>query len=330
RKFMKKYEIPQPEFAVFESVDDGIAYLQNQPDQSWFVKASGLAEGKGALPAANNAEAEERIVELQKFGDAGKTYLLEKWLKSEDGSNAEEFSAFALSDGNSWQHIGFVQDHKRALDGDKGENTGGMGVSTPPLVITENVKKQTEEIFSKTFEGMKKEGRAYKGVLYLGGILVGGKVYVVEYNARWGDPEVEVLLPGITKDYFDIVSVITQQGLHTIVITTDGKARVGVCGSAKGYPGDYSGVKGKKITGLENAKNVVVYGAGIKKDGSNFVVNGGRVFYVIGEGKDVLEARNKAYDALESISIEGENLYYRKDIGWRDVQRLTSNNKNAS
>jgi len=322
REFMKRHNIAQPDFVVFDSVEGGLEYLQQQPDQPWFVKASGLAEGKGALPAANNAEAEERIVELQKFGEAGKTYLLEKWLKSVDGSVAEEFSAFAISDGVSWQMIGYAQDHKRALDGDKGENTGGMGVSTPPLVVTENIKKQTEEIFSKTFEGMKKEGRAYRGILYLGGILVGGNIYVVEYNARWGDPEVEVLLPGIQNDYYEIACAVTQKKLKDMLIKTDGKSRVAVAGAAKGYPGDYTNVKGKKISGLESILNALIYGAGIKAEGNNFVVNGGRIFYVVGEGKDVLEAREKAYAAMKNISIEGNNLQYRSDIGWRDVSRI--------
>ena len=328
REFMKKYDIPQPEFAVFHSVEEGVEYLKQQPDQSWFVKAAGLAEGKGALPAKNNQEAQKRIVELQKFGDAGKTYLLEKWLKSSDGSIAEEFSAFAISDGSTWQIIGYAQDHKRALDGDKGENTGGMGVSTPPLVVDQNIQKQTEEIFSKTFSGMQKEGRPYKGILYLGGILVGGNVYVVEYNARWGDPEVEVLLPGITNDWYEVAQSVVSQNLKNTTIHRDGKARVVVAATAKGYPEDYSKIKGKKIIGLDQMHDILIYGAGIKKiqDGGLekqvYVVNGGRVLYVIGEGKDVLEARKQAYGAMEKISIEGNNMHYRTDIGWRDVERL--------
>jgi phosphoribosylamine--glycine ligase len=329
REFMQRHNVPQPEFAVFHSVEEGISYLTQQPDQPWFVKAAGLAEGKGALPAVNNKEAQKRIHELQKFGAAGKTYLLEKWLKSIDGSIAEEFSAFAVSDGNTWQIVGYAQDHKRALDGDKGENTGGMGVSTPPLVVDEAIRKQTEEIFSKTFEGMKKERRPYTGILYLGGILIDKKVYVIEYNARWGDPEVEVILPGIKNDLYAIAKAVIKESLQEITLQTDGKARVVVAGTAKGYPEDYAAVKGKKILGLENIENVLIYGAGIKKQGENFVVNGGRVFYVIGEGENVLEARKAAYDAMEKISIEGNNLHYRTDIGWRDVNRLKSKMQNS-
>lgn len=330
REFMHRHNITQPEFAIFNSVSDGFAYLHEQPEQAWFVKASGLALGKGALPALTNDEAEKRIVELQKFGEAGKTYLLEKWLKSSDGGNAEEFSAFAISDGESWQMIGYAQDHKRALDGDKGENTGGMGVSTPPLVVTEDIQKQTEDIFEKTFTGLQKEGRPYVGVLYLGGIIVGNKVYIVEFNARWGDPEVEAILPGITNDWYDVVHAVITKKLNTITISDDGKSRVAVAGCAKGYPEDYSRVKGKVIEGLDQVKKmpgIIVYGAGIiSKDKSKrvqYCVNGGRVFYIVAEGENVVEARKKAYVAMEKISIEGNNLHYRKDIGWRDVARIT-------
>ncbi len=326
REFMKKYAIAQPEYAIFHSVLEGEKYLDSQKDQPWFVKASGLAEGKGALPAKNNKEAKEKILELQKFGEAGKTYLLEKWLRSSDGSNAEEFSAFAISDGNSWQLLGFAQDHKRVNNNDEGENTGGMGVSTPPLVITEDIRKQTIDIFEKTFQGLQKEKRKYKGILYLGGILVEGKVYIIEYNARWGDPECEVILPGILNDFFEVSMAVINATIDKIKITTDKKARVAVAGAAKGYPVDYSKVKGKEIVGLDKAKllpGITIFGAGIKKQDTNYFVNGGRIFYVVGEGRNVLEAREKAYNALKLISIEGENLHFRTDIGWRDVQRVS-------
>lgn len=324
RKLMASLHIPQPEFFIFDTVESGIAFLDQQPDQAWFVKADGLCEGKGALPAKTNAEAKERIQELQKFGDAAKTYLLEKWIKS-NNMVAEEFSAFAISDGNTFQMIGYAQDHKRVFDGDQGENTGGMGVSTPPLVIDDNIKKQTEDIFTKTFDALKKEGRGYKGILYLGGILIGDKVYVIEFNARWGDPEAEVLIPSIENDWYEVCLAVINQQLNSIKITTDGKSRVAVAGCAKGYPTDYSAIKGKIITGLEEAMKtagVIIFGAGMKKVNEEYVVNGGRLFYCVGEGKDVLDARERAYAAIKKVSIEGNNLHYRTDIGWRDVERL--------
>ncbi len=322
---MQQYAIPQPEFFVFDDLEKALVFLDQQPDQPWFVKASGLCEGKGALPAKNNAEAKGRIVELQKFGDAAKIFLLEKWIKS-DGEIAEEFSAFAVCDGSTIQIVGYAQDHKRALDADEGENTGGMGCSTPPLVIDDNIRKQVLDIFKKTCEGMKQEGRPYKGILYLGGILIGGKVYVIEYNARWGDPEAEVIILGIQNDFYLLSMAVATETLSSITLQTDGKARVSVAFCAKGYPEDYTMVKGKKVLGIEEVstlQGVTLYGAGVKRVDGTYVVNGGRILHVVGEGKNVLEARNTAYKAIAQLKIEGNNQHFRKDIGWRDVKRLS-------
>lgn len=324
RDFMHRRNIPQPEYFIFDDYGKGIAFLTRQKSQSWFVKAAGLCEGKGVLPAANNAEAEERIIELKKFGEAGKIFLLEKWLKS-DGSIAEEFSAFAISDGNTFQIVGYAQDHKRALDGDNGENTGGMGCSTPPLAVDNDIRRQTEEIFRKTFDGMKKEGRPYKGILYLGGIIIRGNVYVIEFNARWGDPEAEVIVPGIVNDFYHLNMAAARGTLGAVQIKTDGKSRVSVAVCAKGYPGDYKAAKGKEITGIDKAikiPGVTVYGAGIIRERGKFVVNGGRVIHVVGEGRNIAQARQAAYSAIKNIAIEGNNLHYRSDIGWRDLKRM--------
>lgn len=330
----------QPKFLIFDSEEDGIAHLKTCPDQAWFVKAYGLAEGKGALPAKNNSEAIERIKDLQKFGDSGKKYLLEDWLIG------EEFSAFALCQGVKLQMLGFAQDHKRALDGDNGENTGGMGCSTPPLVVTINIAGQASEIVADTLQVLKSIDRPYQGIIYLGGIVVDGKVYVIEYNARWGDPEVECILPGIENDWYEVASVVADGGLPHI--NHDSKSRIVVAAASKGYPGDYSAVKGKEIKGLDKlvkTPGIKVYGAGVKipphpvqspqshpeeheDEGSKFIANGGRLFYIVAEGKDVIEAREKAYKALKLVSIPGKNgenlLHYRTDIGYRDVKRLSS------
>lgn len=317
RKFMKKYDIPSPKFYTFTSEKEGIEFVKKNPNSKWFVKASGLAEGKGAIPASTVTEAISAIKEMRKFGDLGKTYLLEEWLIG------EEFSAFALCDGKTYKVVGFAQDHKRVNDGDKGPNTGGMGCVSNPLIIS-NIKLQISNIFEKTIKGLKKEGRPYKGVLYLGGIVVENKVLVIEFNARWGDPEAEVILPSIRNDLYDLGSAIASGNIKKININADKKVRTAVAACAKGYPVDYSKVKGKKILGIKDALSlgVKIYGAGIKRVGQEFVVNGGRVLYVVGEGKDVVEARDKAYKALKKINIEGNNLHYRTDIGWRDMERL--------
>lgn len=329
RKFGQKYDLPQPFFKICLSENEGIKFLKDQPDQKWFVKTAYLAEGKGALPAKNNKEAIERLKEIKKFKEAGKVFLIEKWLKGDDDF-AEEFSTFVFSDGKNYKLIGSAQDHKRALNHDKGENTGGMGCSFPPLVLTSEILgKIQKNILDKTINGLRIEGRSYKGVLYLGGMIIRlkGKLtpYVIEFNARWGDPEAQVILPGIVNDLFEVSMAIAQGNIKNLKIRTDGKTRIVVTGASKGYPDNYEEVKNKQIYGLKEAKKidgVKVYGAGIKENHGKYYAHGGRLFYIVGEGKNVIDARQKAYEAMSLISIEGNNLHFRTDIGWRDVERL--------
>lgn len=318
REFMSKYQIPSPKYQVFNSEEEGIKFVKNHHGKKWFVKASGLAEGKGAIPANSKNEAIKAIKQMPKFGKAGETYILEEWLIG------EEFSVFALCDGKDFKVVGYAQDHKRVFDGDLGPNTGGMGCVSNPLIVNAKIKKQVEDIFRSTVDGLRKEECPYIGVLYLGGMVVDGKVYVIEFNARWGDPEAQVIIPAIKNDFVDIGEAIIFYKIKGFKLEVDNKVRVVIAATAKGYPTDYSEVRGKKIIGLEKAikMGVKVYGSGIKKDGRNWVVNGGRIFYVVAEGKDVTNAREKAYKAMAQIFIEGDNLHYRTDIGWRDVARL--------
>lgn len=319
REFMSKYKIPSPKFYTFTSQNKGLDFVKKHPSKKWFVKASGLAEGKGAIPASNINEAIAAIKEMTKFGSSGETYLLEEWLIG------EEFSAFALCDGKDFQVVGFAQDHKRINDGDLGPNTGGMGCVSNPLIADINIKKQVQGIFQKTIDGLSKEGRPYKGVLYLGGIVVGSTVYIIEFNARWGDPEAESILPSIKNDLYEIGLSIIVGNIKKLNLKIDDKTRVAVAACAKGYPIDYSKVKGKKVLGIKKAikiPNIKIYGAGIKKEGKDYSVCGGRVLFVVGTGEDIIKARKKAYEAMELISIEGDNLHYRRDIGWRDVERM--------
>lgn len=318
REFMKKYNIPSPKFYKFSNEKEGIDFAKKNPDKKWFVKASGLAEGKGVLPADKINEVIGAIKEMRKFGKSGDTFLLEEWLVG------EEFSAFAFCDGESFKVAGYAQDHKRVFDKDLGPNTGGMGCVSNPLIVNNNIKKQTEDIFAKVVIGMRKEERPYIGILYLGGMVVDGKVFVIEFNARWGDPEAQVILPAIKNDYLEIADAIISGSLKKLNIEIDNKVRVVVAAAAKGYPADYSSTKGKRIMGIDKAikAGVKIYGAGIKKVNEGYAVSGGRVLYIMAEGKDVLQAREKAYKAMKLISIEGNNLHYRTDIGWRDVERL--------
>ncbi len=319
RKFMQKYQVPNPKYQIFKTEKTGIEFVRKHPSSKWFVKAAGLAEGKGAIPAANLDDAIVAIGEMKNFGSSGETYLLEEWLEG------EEFSAFAICDGKNFQVVGYAQDHKRVNDGDTGPNTGGMGCVSNPLIVL-SIKYQVLSIFEKTIQGLKKEKRPYKGVLYLGGIVVKDKVYVIEFNARWGDPEAEVILPSIRTDYLNVVESVLSGKLNKLSVDIDDKVRISVAGCSKGYPGDYSQVKGKEIFGLGKAMKlpgIVIFGSGVRREKGRFLVSGGRIFYVVAEGENILEAREKAYKAMKLISIEGHNLHYRRDIGWRDLERLS-------
>lgn len=330
REFGDLHKFPQPSFKICLSKEEGIEFLKNQPEQDWFIKAAFLAEGKGALPAHSNQEAAEKIVELQRrFKDAARVFLIEKWLKSEDGTNGEEFSTFVVSDGEESQIAGNAQDHKRVNNFDEGENTGGMGCSSPPLVLSPDLLFKTENIFKKTIAGLRDQGKPYKGVLYLGGMIVREQGLlvpkIVEFNARWGDPEAQVVLPGIVNDLFEVSMAIANGDIRSIKLKNDGKARVAVTGASKGYPGNYDAVKNKQIFGLDEVRKlqgVKLYSAAISSDNGTYRANGGRLFYIVGEGTTVIEARERAYGAMSLVHIEGNNLHFRTDIGWRDVQRL--------
>lgn len=330
REFGERHRIPQPFFKICFSDEEGIRFIEGQPDQKWFIKAAYLAEGKGVLPAESNEEAIERIFQLRKgFRNASRVYLIEKWLEGKDGW-AEEFSSYVAAVGSEYKYVGSAQDHKRAENFDRGENTGGMGCSAPPLLITKELLQNIEEqIVQKALTGLEQEGRSYKGILYLGGMVIREKAklapYVIEFNARWGDPEVQVIVPGIVSDLFEVGMAIAEGNIKDLNIITDGKARVVVTGASRGYPGDYAQAKGKQIFGLEEVARidgVKLYGAGVRVEDGKYYASGGRLFYVVGEGENVIEARRKAYAAMSVISIEGNSLHFRTDIGWRDVERL--------
>ncbi len=320
REFMEKQKIPSPKFKIFRSEKDGKNFLRSQKNSNWFVKASGLAAGKGALFAKDNNAAIEKIKELKNFGKAGETYLIEECLEG------EEFSSFAVVDDDDFILIGHAQDHKTAFNSDEGPNTGGMGCSSKPLLITKNIEGQIKNIFNKTVKGLLKLDRPYKGILYLGGMVdQNGKVWVIEFNARWGDPEAQVIIPSVKNDLIDIVQLTLDGKLKNIILQKDNKYRVVVTAAAKGYPIDYSQVSGKEIFGLKSLmsdKKIKVYGAGIKKEQGRYIAHGGRLFYVVGEGENVADARQKAYNSLSLVYIEGNNLHYRTDIGYRDLNRF--------
>lgn len=316
RNFMKKFHLPSPIYRSFNSQKAGNTFINSQPNGRWYIKASGLAAGKGAIFAKNNKDAIGAIGEMGKFGVAGKKYLIERCLEG------EEFSAFAIVNGKKFQILGYAQDHKKVFDGDLGPNTGGMGCSSPPKVITKNINSQIQLIFKKTAEGLVTLNRPYTGILYLGGMVDSqNKVWIIEFNARWGDPEAQVILPAIKNDYYDLTLKVLTGKIPAVNV--DNKYRVVVTVASKGYPDNYADVLGKKVKGLDKLLGTSkIFGAGVKKAGENWTVAGGRLFYVLGEGKNVDQARKMAYNALSKIKAEHDSIHFRKDIGYRDSKRL--------
>lgn len=329
RNFMLKYHLPTPHFKSFNSQSRGIFYVKSLREQPLYVKASGLALGKGAIRANNKKEAILAIKQMKSFGKAGETFVVE------EAMNGEEFSLFAICDGENHRIIGSAQDHKTAFNGDNGPNTGGMGCVSNPKIITPKILSEIEKkILVPFMKGMKKEKRDYCGVLYVGGMVTRSAssgqagIKIVEFNSRWGDPEAEVLIPGISSDYLSIVESVLDKKLNKLKIKTDKLVRISIAGCSSGYPIDYSKVKGKRIIGLEKVRklpNINIYGAGISKNENKFVAAGGRVFHLTGVGLTLPQARMRAYGAMSLITIENNNLHFRNDIGWRDVMRMYSN-----
>lgn len=322
RKFMKANKIPIPAYQICKSEKEGIKFIDSQKESEWYVKASGLALGKGVIFAKKNSDAKKAIKEMKTFGKSGETFLIEECLKG------EEFTSFAIVDDRNFIVVGHAQDHKTIYDRNIGPNTGGIGCNSPPMVIDKNIERQIQSIFKKTVEGLTKLKRPYLGILYLGGMIdKNNKVAVIEFNARWGDPEVEVLLPSIKNDLFELENMVISGDIKKLKFKKDKLYRIVVTACAKGYPTDISKVMGKQIIGLESLlnrpdKSFQVFGAGTKLVNNKFTVAGGRLFHVMAQGKNVHEARKIAYNALSKIQIEGNNLHFRKDIGYRDVNRM--------
>ncbi len=315
RDFMKRHKLPIPFYETFNSHSKAIKFVNKNPKKRFFVKAAGLADGKGAIPVENAREAIGAIKQMSMFGKAGETFVIEEWL---DG---EEFSMFAISDGKTFQIVGSAQDYKRLYDGDVGPNTGGIGCSAPALIVDKNIYKQAELILKTALSGLTQEGRIYKGILYLGAIVVRGKVFVIEFNARWGDPEAEVLIPSIKNDLYELSMSTCNGTLNKMKIRTDKKARVVITGSLKANAAKTE----RELFGIRDIlrlPKVIIYGTRVTQDGSKYFVSSGRLFHIVGEGEDIIQARQRAYEAMERISIEGDNLHYRTDIGWRDVERI--------
>lgn len=341
RLFLEKIGLQkyQPRFQVFESAQDGINFVKNEPEQGWFIKASGLAEGKGALGAKTKEDAINRIIELkQRFPEAAKQYLVEQKLQNDDGTLGEEFSFFAICKGKKWKKLGSAQDYKTADEYDEGENTGGMGCTSPATHITPAIEEQINEVLEKTVSAMADEydeegnNRELTGDLYLGGMVVniGGssQLKIVEFNARPGDPEAQIIIPGVKTSRLVIARAVAElDDFSSLKIELDNLSRIVVAGTSRGYPDDYKTVKGKEIFGLKEVIDegiITVDGAGVIEKNDRFYADGGRLFYLSTSGIDIIEARKAVYGAMGGISIESNSLHYRNDIGHRRVTRYWS------
>jgi phosphoribosylamine--glycine ligase len=314
RNLMEKYGIPCPEGAIFSSYSEAREYLQEQRPPV-VIKADGLAAGKGVIIAGSLSEAEKAlgdIMETKIFGSAGERVVIDEYL------NGREVSLIAFTDGKTVSPMVPACDYKKIGDNDQGPNTGGMGSYSPPGFFSARMtEKVTSDILVPAVQAMAKEGVSYKGVLYAGLMIVDGEAVVLEFNARFGDPETQVVLPLLKTDLLDILMAVVQGNLDRVKIEWSSEACVGVVMSSGGYPGSYK--TGFSIQGIDNVdKDVLVFHAGTKLGNDGIIyTDGGRVLTVVGMGKDMAEARRKVYHNIPSIDFKG--CYYRRDIALREI-----------
>ena len=311
KELMRKYNIPTAAYETFTSADDACRYLETA-DYPIVLKADGLALGKGVIICNTKDEAMAGVKTLmtdKQFGDAGNTIVIEEFM------TGREVSVLSFVDGNTIKIMSSAQDHKRAKDGDQGLNTGGMGNFSPSPFYTPEVDKFCKEhIYQATVDAMKAEGRPFKGVIFFGLMLTPKGPKVLEYNARFGDPEAQVVLPRMKNDIIDVFEACIDGTLDKIDLQFEDNACVCVVLASDGYPVAYE--KGKLITGFENfdgKDDYFCFHAGTKLSDEGIVTNGGRVLGITALGKDLKEARAKAYEATEWIQFE--NKYMRHDIG---------------
>jgi phosphoribosylamine---glycine ligase len=309
KNLMKKYGIPTARYESFDSLDQ--VKLFTKEDEPVVIKASGLAAGKGVILCSNGEEARsalQSIMKVKSFGNAGDQVVVEEFL------TGEEVSFLAFTDGKTVLPLDSAQDHKAAFDGDKGPNTGGMGAYSPASVFTDELKQRViDEIMVPTVRAMTKEDRYYRGILYAGLMLTESGPKVLEFNARFGDPETQPIMMRIENDIVPIFEACIDGNLATQNLQWKAEPTVCVVMAAKGYPNSYE--KGKEISGLSADENqqAVVFHAGTKLDNGKVLTNGGRVLGVTATGSDIKQAIKNAYFEVDKIKWDG--IHYRKDIG---------------
>lgn len=318
KELMGKYGVPTAFFKVCDNLADARAFVEEK-GAPIVIKADGLAAGKGVVVAMTKDEALAALDEMMgahKFGSAGNRVVIEEFMEG------EEASLLAFTDGKTIVPMLAAQDHKRVNDGDQGPNTGGMGAYCPAPVMTDALKEKTvKEVLRPIVDALAKEGRPYSGCLYAGLMIKGDSVKVVEFNARFGDPETQVVLPLLKSDLAEIMVACANGTLTPDLVEWSDKAAVCVVMASGGYPASYK--KGIPITGLKAANamdDVVVFHAGTREEDGKILTNGGRVLGVTAVADDIPSAQQKAYDAVDKIHFDG--AHYRQDIAWRALRRL--------
>ena len=312
RNFCKKYNIPQPNFTYCDDIETAKQQIELLKGYC-VVKADGLAAGKGVVVCDTIEEAitaSTQMLEDYKFGDAGKSILIEERI------TGIEASVFAVSDGDTALILGTAQDHKRAYDNDQGPNTGGMGAISPAPALNDNLNQEIfNTIIMPTINGMKSDGMAYEGILYAGIMLTENGPKVIEFNCRFGDPETQVVLPRLETDLVEIVKKTVDKNLNGIKINLFDNTAITVVLASQGYPGDFK--KGSELPSLskyDQEENISIFHSGTTDNNEKKLIsNGGRVLSVTAIGQNVKECRDKAYKTIEDINWE--NGFYRKDIG---------------
>lgn len=313
KKLMQKYNIPTGEYKAFESKDEAIAYVKKK-GAPIVVKADGLAAGKGVVVAQKLDEAIDAINDMMgnnKFGEAGSRVVIEEYLEG------EELTLLAFVDGETVLPMEPAQDHKQVFDGDKGPNTGGMGCYSPvPHMSKELIEEAYKTVLVPTAKAMVKEGRSFRGILYAGLMITKQGIKVIEFNARFGDPETQVILPRLKTELSEVLLAMGNHKLGDIKLEWDDRSAVCVIMSSKGYPGEY--LKGLPIEINQLPKYIDIYIAGAKNKDDGLVTSGGRVLGVTALGSSIKDAQEKAYEGIKQVSFEGS--HYRTDIADKAIK----------
>ncbi len=327
KEFMRKYLVPTAEFEVFDKPDEAKDYLRNKT-YPIVIKADGLCAGKGSIIAKTYTEAVEvvaNIMEKKIFGKAGNKIIIEEFIEG------EEASLLVFTDGETILPLVSSQDHKRIYDNDQGANTGGMGAYSPALVVTDSLLKSVlDKVIKPVIFGLKNEGYLYKGVLYAGLMIKDGEIFNLEFNVRFGDPEIQAIIPKMKNDLIEVMDAVINQRLNQLELRWDNRFCVCVVCASGGYPDKFE--KGKIIQGLEKVESledVIVFHSGTKvkkPETSNqkpekniYVTNGGRVLGVTALGETIKQAIDSVYNAISFIHFD--RMHYRKDIGYRALDR---------